>query len=484
MRNPNPDIPEDGDDSFRVLRGSKEVAAKVAAALHLMVDRGRGAAEAALRILLLKHPEEPSVHVALAGVLLAQGRFRETADAYAGAARLLPEETEVLLSLAHARLGAHQVEEALAAVREFRRRRPGDARGGVLEGRILCFAGRVDESERTLKAALAAGGEEEEAYQALAILYAEQGRFAESVVCLEELDRLRPEDPVVRMLLARVAGEAGDAGAALAHAEEALRRSRGSPAAAASMVAFLQPVRGRAKGPGRRRRPPKSDSSTVPTPDPAAPEGTKVSWSGEVLAVQPRIHLGRAFDTRHHVYRGYRLLVRGRVEEGEEREFRVAVGGSAHARHSFRAGDRVSGTAWGAKPGKSQVVDLLRSGSFRFEARGPESVAGGPPFLGVPPPLEEYRRRGHLRLSARTYAARCTRCRFGAEMSVEIVIDLGKGGPVRHRRETFCYGPKSCPLYSPGPQRSTPGSGGTSYTEGDWIDEETTWGRGPEEPGS
>jgi hypothetical protein len=48
-----------------------------------------------------------------------------------------------------------------------------------------------------------------------------------------------------------------------------------------------------------------------------------------------------------------------------------------------------------------------------------------------------------------------------------------KGFAGRYRTETFCYGPRSCPLYHSGPTRKVPGRRGMTYTEEDQIDEET-----------
>ena len=66
-------------------------------------------------------------------------------------------------------------------------------------------------------------------------------------------------------------------------------------------------------------------------------------------------------------------------------------------------------------------------------------------------------------------------------MPVAMIIDQWNPGVVRRRFETFCYGPKSCALYRPGPPRKVPGRNGMSYTEEDWVDEEATRSRGPDE---
>jgi len=64
----------------------------------------------------------------------------------------------------------------------------------------------------------------------------------------------------------------------------------------------------------------------------------KLSWSGTLQGVQPRIDLGRSFDQRFHSYLGYLLVVEGEVAGGA-RTFTVRIGPAAQARHAFRAGD-------------------------------------------------------------------------------------------------------------------------------------------------
>jgi hypothetical protein len=105
----------------------------------------------------------------------------------------------------------------------------------------------------------------------------------------------------------------------------------------------------------------------------------------------------------------------------------------------------------------------------------------GPPFHGVPPDLETYRSRGHRRVDTRTYDTKCSTCILGCRMPVEMIIDHWNPSKKRYRFETFCYGPKSCPLYRAGPTRKVPGRKGMSYTEEDWVDEDATAHRGPDD---
>lgn len=65
-------------------------------------------------------------------------------------------------------------------------------------------------------------------------------------------------------------------------------------------------------------------------------------------------------------------------------------------------------------------------------------------------------------------------------MPVEMIIDHWNPSKKGYRFETFCYGPKSCALYRPGPKRKVPRRKGMSYTEEDWADEDATAHRGPD----
>ena len=62
-----------------------------------------------------------------------------------------------------------------------------------------------------------------------------------------------------------------------------------------------------------------------------------------------------------------------------------------------------------------------------------------------------------------------------------MIIDQWKPDRRRYRTETFCYGPLSCAIYKPGPTRKVPGSHGMAYEELDWVDEDATANRGPDD---
>ena len=207
---------------------------------------------------------------------------------------------------------------------------------------------------------------------------------------------------------------------------------------------------------------------------------TRLAWEGNVLSVQPRIRLTRSFDQRSHTYLGYALHLRGTLG-GEAREFSVGIGKVAQAKHVFRAGDRVSGEAEPVADRRLEPVEFYKAAKLQLLARATASDAAGPPWTTVPPALEVYRERGHRRLDARTYEAKCTTCIWGCRMPVEMIIDQWNPNVREHRFETFCYGPKSCALYRAGPTRKVPGRKGMSWEEEDWVDEDATEHRRPDE---
>ncbi len=205
----------------------------------------------------------------------------------------------------------------------------------------------------------------------------------------------------------------------------------------------------------------------------------KISWIGTVVSVQPRIRLTRSFDERWHSYLGYMLIIDGEVD-GEEGRFSVGIGKAAQEKHQFRVGQSVSGNAVPVADARLEPVDFYRASKLKVLTAAP-TEDDPPPWHTPAPELDVYRERGHRRLSARTYDTACLSCVWGCRMAVEMIIDQWNPGQKRYRTETFCYGPKSCSLYKAGPTRKVPGRKGMSWEEEDWVDEDATAHRGPDE---
>lgn len=206
----------------------------------------------------------------------------------------------------------------------------------------------------------------------------------------------------------------------------------------------------------------------------------KIKWSGRIVAVQPRIRLVRSFDERHHSYQGYVLRVDGTCGN-ENGEFQISVGKAAQAKHRFSAGMEASSQAVHVPDPRIEATGFYKASGLKILKDAEDDPPDDPPFLGVPPDLETYRSRGHRRLDTRTYDAKCATCIWGCRMPVEMIIDHWNPSNKRYRFETFCYGPKSCALYKAGPTRKVPGRKGMSYTEEDWVDEDATAHRGPDD---
>jgi hypothetical protein len=225
---------------------------------------------------------------------------------------------------------------------------------------------------------------------------------------------------------------------------------------------------------GDRRLPVATLGLMVPSPN------QKLRWSGALVFVRPRIRLSRSFDQRAHSYLGF-VLGLAADSAVESVESVVAIGPAAQAKHEFRRGDVVSGEGLPVEDPRLEPADIYKASQLRLLERKPTSPSTGPPWHGTPPPLEVYRRRGHRRLDPRTFDARCSTCIWGCRMAVEIVLDHWNPQRRKYRTETFCYGPLSCSIYRAGPKRSVPGRQGMTYIEEDWVDEDATGHRGPDE---
>ena len=206
----------------------------------------------------------------------------------------------------------------------------------------------------------------------------------------------------------------------------------------------------------------------------------KLPWSGRLLAIQPRIRLLRSFDQRQHQYQGYVLKIDGLIDS-EARSFLVAIGKGAQQKKQFRASMDVSGQSVPVADPQLETAEFYKTSKLKVEKDGEGQLSDGPPFIGAPSDLEIYRSRGHRRLAAKTYETKCSTCIWGCRMPVEMIVDQWNPSQRRYRFETFCYGPKSCSFYKAAPTRKVPGRKGMSWEEEDWVDEEATSHRGPDD---
>ena len=205
----------------------------------------------------------------------------------------------------------------------------------------------------------------------------------------------------------------------------------------------------------------------------------KFAWRGVALAVQPRIRLLRSFDERSHSDLGYVIFLDGELN-GEHRPFSVGLGKAAYLKHAVRRGDEVSGQAAPVPDPSLEIADLYKASKLKVHEQGPDDSTP-PPWHMVAPELAAYRSRGHRRLDPRTYRSKCESCNWGCRMPVEIITDKWNPARTQHRFETFCYGPLSCALYRAGPNRTVTGRKGMTFVEEDWVDQDSTIHRSPDE---
>lgn len=206
----------------------------------------------------------------------------------------------------------------------------------------------------------------------------------------------------------------------------------------------------------------------------------KAIFTGQITSIQPRIRLTRSFDEASHTYLGYAIKIAGTIDN-QQTKFSIGIGKAAQAKFNFKVNDIISGECLPVLDPDMEPVDYYKVSKLSKISEG-EAGSTSTPWELVPPELEVYRERGHRRLAARTYEAKCNSCMWAARMSVEIIIDnWNPRGRKKYRFETFCYGPLSCKLYKAGPNRKVEGRKGMIYVEEDWVDEMMTEHREPDE---
>jgi hypothetical protein len=208
--------------------------------------------------------------------------------------------------------------------------------------------------------------------------------------------------------------------------------------------------------------------------------GGKVHWSGIITAIQPRAWVWRyRMDNRTHHLTGFNVWLDGKAE-GVAGRFSVAISAIQQAKLAFQRGDLASGTAWPVQGKKREVVDLYRAGALRLLKRpAADKQPASPPFTGLTPAMEVYERRGCRMLDSKLWVNACLSCIWANRSRVEIEYNFGTSK--RYRDETFCYGPRSCPLYEMGEPRLVPYKDASPSVDDGWMDETCIGGRGSED---
>jgi hypothetical protein len=184
-------------------------------------------------------------------------------------------------------------------------------------------------------------------------------------------------------------------------------------------------------------------------------------------------------DNRTHHLLGFNLFLNGEAD-GRDGRFILAVSDGQHGKLQFRIGDEFKGTAWPCIKARHDIADYYRAGGFKVLFRAAEVPdAGGPPFAGLLPPIAVFERRGARILDATRWRKQCFTCMWANKSAVEIEYKFGK--VKRYRKETFCYGPRSCLFYDMGPPRQVQYFDTSPSIDDGWMDDLCTEQRGEDD---
>lgn len=202
----------------------------------------------------------------------------------------------------------------------------------------------------------------------------------------------------------------------------------------------------------------------------------KISWQGRITSVQCRAWVWRyKLDNRTHNHLGFNLWIQG-TSNDKSGKFIIAISDTQYRKLQFKIGDEAKGTAWPCFKAKHDIADYYRAGGMKILSRTSTQIPQTkPPFVGILPPLEIFEQRGARMLDAKLWRKTCFTCMWANKSAVEIEYDFGR--IKRYRKETFCYGPKSCPLYDMGKPRMVQYVDGYGGEDTGWMDDICTEGR-------
>ncbi len=205
-------------------------------------------------------------------------------------------------------------------------------------------------------------------------------------------------------------------------------------------------------------------------------EPVKIKWSGEIKSIQPRTRVWRYIThNRTHYHLGYNIFLTSESDDGIT-EFSVAISEKQYQKAEFIIGDKVQGTAWTKMYPKREFAVYYRAGSLRIIEKNTNPIDLICPWIGQPPKMEVYERRGARMLSKSSWKGKCFTCYWATMSNVEVQWDFDKDIK-RYRFESFCYGPKSCQNYKMGRARSVPYKNRDSALDDGWLDDICTEGR-------
>jgi predicted Zn-dependent protease len=160
-----------------------------------------------------------------AGLLVRNGQTVEALQMLDQAARVLPQNREILLMKTTTLELAHQAGAAENLLKQIQNRWPEWHAGWVAQGIILGTRGRFEEARRALETAVTLGARSPEVYYCLAdfTLRSAPKSIGAAEAAAQQALKLAPEDPWIHSLAGRIASEKGEYPTAVERLREALR---------------------------------------------------------------------------------------------------------------------------------------------------------------------------------------------------------------------------------------------------------------------
>lgn len=95
----------------------------------------------------------------------------------------------------------------------------------------------------------------------------------------------------------------------------------------------------------------------------------KLSFTGQITSIQPRIRLTRSFDEASHTYLGYALKIAGTIDN-QYTTFSIGIGKAAQAKFNFKVNDIISGECLHVPDLDMEPVDYYKVSKLAKVAEG------------------------------------------------------------------------------------------------------------------
>jgi tetratricopeptide (TPR) repeat protein len=178
-------------------------------ALATLHTSGAAADAAAIEKALGAPAQRPDSYLRETTFLVKLGQTQEALRLIGDAARMLPENREILLMRATTLDLAGQVDDAGHLLSEIQRRWPEWSAAWVAHGILLDTHRHYDEARQALEMAVALGARNRETYFYLADCALGAGRSGDAESLIGEALKLAPGDPWIQFLAGRIAFERG-----------------------------------------------------------------------------------------------------------------------------------------------------------------------------------------------------------------------------------------------------------------------------------